>query len=59
MLERKPWLKSTGAKTPAGKAICSQNAKKKLTPERAEFKAKMDEMRSILKEIKKFSRMAR
>jgi hypothetical protein len=58
-LERKPWLKSTGAKTPAGKAISSQNAKKKLTTEEAEFKAQMDEIRSVLKEIRKFSRMAR
>jgi hypothetical protein len=59
MLERKPWLKSTGAKTPEGKAISSQNAKKKLTPEEAEFKAQMDEIRSVLKEIRKFSRMAK
>jgi hypothetical protein len=58
-LERKPWLKSTGARTPEGKAISSQNAKQKLTPEEAEFKAQMDEMRSVLKEIRKFSRMTK
>lgn len=28
MLKNKPWLKSTGAKTPEGKAICSQNGRK-------------------------------
>jgi hypothetical protein len=29
ILERKPWLKSTGATTPEGKAVVSQNAKGK------------------------------
>jgi hypothetical protein len=55
-LERKPWLKSTGAKTPEGKAISSQNAKKKLTPEDAEFKAQMNEFHAALKEVKKLLR---
>jgi NAD(P)H-hydrate repair Nnr-like enzyme with NAD(P)H-hydrate dehydratase domain len=53
ILERKPWLKSTGAKTPEGKAISSQNAKKILTPEQAEFKALMDELDAAKKEFKK------
>ena len=53
ILERKPWLKSTGAKTPQGKAISSQNAKKKLTTEQAEFKALMDEFNAARKEMKK------
>ena len=58
ILERKPWLKSTGAKTPEGKAISSQNAKKKLTPEQAEFKALMDEFNAARKEFKKLLREA-
>ena len=59
ILERKPWLKSTGAKTPEGKVVSSQNAKKKLTQEQAEFKAQMDEINSALKEMKKLFRMAK
>jgi hypothetical protein len=59
ILERKPWLNSTGAKTPEGKAISSQNAKKKLTPEEAKFKAQMDEINSALKEMKKLFRAAK
>jgi hypothetical protein len=56
ILERKPWLNSTGAKTPEGKAISSQNAKKTLTPEQAEFKALMDEFDAARKEMKKLLR---
>ena len=56
ILERKPWLNSTGAKTPEGKAISSQNAKKKLTPEQVEFKALMDEFNAARKEMKKLLR---
>ena len=59
ILERKPWLKSTGAKTSEGKAISSQNAKKKLTPEDAEFKALMDEIDAARKELNKLLRAAK
>ena len=59
MLERKPWLKSTGAKTPEGKAISSQNAKKKLKGEDAEFKALMDEIDAARKELNKLLRAAK
>jgi hypothetical protein len=55
-LERKPWLNSTGAKTPEGKAISSQNAKQKLTPEQAELKALADELDAARKEMKKLLR---
>ena len=58
-MERKPWLKSTGARTPEGKAISSQNAKKTLTPEQAEFKALMDEFDVARKEIKKLLKDAK
>jgi hypothetical protein len=58
-LERKPWLNSTGARTLEGKAISSQNAKKTLTLEQAEFKALMDEFDVARKEIKKLLKDAK
>jgi hypothetical protein len=58
ILERKPWLNSTGAKTPEGKAISSQNAKKILTPEDARLKALMDRLNAAVKEAKKHLRAA-
>jgi hypothetical protein len=58
ILKRKLWLNSTGAKTPEGKAISSQNAKKKLTPEQAEFKVLMDEFDAARKEMKKLLKAA-
>jgi hypothetical protein len=58
-LERKPWLKSTGAITPEGKAISSQNAKKTLTPEQAEFKALLDKLDAARKEFKNLLKAAR
>jgi hypothetical protein len=57
-LERKPWLNSTGAKTPEGKAISSQNAKKTLTPEDARLKDLMDRLKVAVKEAKKHLRAA-
>jgi hypothetical protein len=59
ILERKPWLNSTGAKTPEGKAISSQNAKKILTPEDARLKALMDRLNAAKKEFKKLLREAK
>jgi hypothetical protein len=56
ILKRKPWLNSTGAKTPEGKAISSQNAKKILTPEDARLKALMDRLNAAVKEAKKLLR---
>jgi hypothetical protein len=52
-LKRKSWLNSTGAKTPEGKAISSQNARKVLSPEVAESKAQMLEIKALQAESKK------
>lgn len=48
--QTKPWLKSTGAKTPEGKAICSQNAFKGGLF--ARVKALRTQVNAILKEQK-------
>ena len=58
ILERKPWLNSTGGDIPEGKAISSQNAKKILTPEDARLKALMDRLNAAVKEAKKHLRAA-
>jgi hypothetical protein len=46
----KPWLKSTGAKTPEGKAISSQNA---YTTGVAEYRRDMASMNAEIKAFKK------
>jgi hypothetical protein len=51
-LERKPWLNSTGARTPEGKAISSQNARKKLSPEQEEHQAQILELKLLQAESK-------
>jgi hypothetical protein len=57
MLERKPWLNSTGANTTKGKKRVSQNArKKKLTQEEVIF-VSMDATRKKLK--KEFNELKR
>lgn len=48
--QTKPWLKSTGAKTPEGKAVSSQNAFKGGL--HAQIKALRIELNSMLKEQK-------
>jgi hypothetical protein len=48
--QTKPWLQSTGAKTPYGKAISSQNAYKGGLY--AELKALNMQVKSLLKEQK-------
>ena len=52
--QTKPWLKSTGAKTPEGKAISSQNAFKGGL--HAQIKALNTEMKVLLKEQKEMLR---
>jgi hypothetical protein len=53
ILERKPWINSTGAKTPEGKAISSQNAKSKLPPKQAAARAQQVEIEELLASMKK------
>lgn len=48
--QTKPWLQSTGAKTPRGKAISSQNANKGGL--HAKIKALNVQVKSLLKEQK-------
>lgn len=48
--QTKPWLKSTGAKTVEGKAICSRNAFKGGLD--AQIKSLRSEMNAFLKEHK-------
>lgn len=55
--QTKPWLKSTGAKTPEGKAICSQNAFKgglhaRIKALSIEVKALLKDQKEALKRIK-------
>ena len=55
--QTQPWLKSTGAKTPEGKAICAQNAFKgglhsRITALRAQMTAILKEQKDTLKKIK-------
>jgi hypothetical protein len=52
ILNRKPWLSSTGAKTPEGKAIFSQNARKILSPEEEEFKTQMLDLKALCAQSK-------
>jgi hypothetical protein len=52
--QTKPWLKSTGAKTPEGKTISSQNAFKGGL--HAQIKALNIEMKALLKEQKEMLR---
>lgn len=47
----KPWEKSTGARTPEGKAITSQNAKKHFT----ERKSFLDEMAASVNKLSRLS----
>ncbi len=49
----KPWESSTGAKTPEGKAISSQNARLKLTPEEAAARVQQMEIEALLISLKK------
>ena len=49
----KPWESSTGAKTPEGKAVSSQNARLKLTPEEAATRAQQVEIEALLVSLKK------
>lgn len=53
ILEWKPWESSTGAKTPEGKAISSQNARLKLTPEQAAARAQQMEIEALILSLKK------
>lgn len=47
--ETKPWLNSTGPRTPEGKAVSSQNAR---MPEwRAEANRKLDDIRYVVLDI--------
>lgn len=48
----KPW-KTAGVKTPEGKAISSQNAKLKLTPEEAVARAQRMEIEALLISLEK------
>ena len=55
--QTKPWLKSTGAKTPEGKAICAQNAFKgglyaRMNTLRAHVNAMLKEQKEVIKKIK-------
>jgi hypothetical protein len=49
----KPWESSTGAKTPEGKAISSQNARLKLNPAEAAARAQRMEIEDLLISLKK------
>jgi hypothetical protein len=51
--EWKPWEFSTGAKTSEGKAISSQNARLKLTPEQVAARAQQIEIEAFLLSLKK------
>lgn len=51
--EWNPWESSTGAKTPKGKAISSQNARLKLTPEEAAARAQRMEIEALLISLEK------
>lgn len=56
--ETKPWLKSTGPRSPEGKAISSQNAR--LSPELARLDAELDRIRAtvlVLSGRERYSRL--